>query len=265
MPKFCAKGYLDVKIRLLSLLVLTLLIGPKVYSSQTKKPLGNQDVIDMVKAGLDEKTISKAIETGETAFDTSPQTLILLKNAGVSDGILSTMLSGGKPKVAPSDSDKVPKEVGIYWVKEKYPTEVGAEVVNFRTGGVGKMILTDGFDKGHTNGVMKGPHSKTQVLTPVEFIIVTYEGVTASEYILVRLDEKSDRREFRQVTGGVFHKSSGAERNEVEFDAEKLAPRTYSVKLGNLRAGEYGFLPPIGPENRSASANGRIYSFSILE
>jgi hypothetical protein len=259
------KGYIDVKFRLISLLVVTLIIGPRICSSQSKKPLGNQDVIDMVKAGLDEKTISKAIETSETVFDTTPQTLILLKNAGVSDGILSSMLSGGAPKAAPSESDKVPKEVGIYWVKDGNPSEVGAEVVNFRTGGVGKMILTDGLDKGHTNGVVNGPHSKTQALNPAQFIIVTYEGVTASEYLLVRLDKKNDRREFRQETGGVFHKSSGAGRNEVGFDAVKLAPRTYRVKLGNLTAGEYGFLPPIGPENRTASANGRIYSFSILE
>ena len=33
--------------------------------------------------------------------------------------------------------------------------------MNFRMGGVGKMILTDGMDKGHTNGQIKGPHSKT--------------------------------------------------------------------------------------------------------
>src|SRR6266700_1018761 len=98
---------------------MTLIVGPKVCSSQSKKPLGNQDVIDMVKAGLDEKTISKAIETSETTFDTSPQTLILLKNAGVGESILSAMLSGGKQKGAASDSDKLPKEVGVYWMKDK--------------------------------------------------------------------------------------------------------------------------------------------------
>jgi hypothetical protein len=46
-------------------------------------------------------------------------------------------------------------------MKDGVTTERGAEVVNFRMGGVGKMILTDGMDKGHTNGQIKGPHSKT--------------------------------------------------------------------------------------------------------
>lgn len=240
-----------------------LVFSVAVCSAQKKKPLTNQDVIDMVKAGLDEATITKAIETSESSFDTDPQTLILLKDSGISGGILSAMLSGGKPKSQPTDSKRNPAEVGIYSVKDGTPVEVGAEVVNFRSGGVGKMILTDGLDKGHTNGVVNGPRSKTQCTIPLEFIIVTFEGVTASEYVLVKLDEKSDRREFRQETGGVIHKSSGPGRNLVAFDSEKLAPRTYKVKIANLKAGEYGFLPPIGPENRSASASGRIYTFQF--
>ena len=106
-PKFRAKGYHDVKFRLFSLLATMLIISSIVCSSQSKRPLGNQDVIDMVKAGLDERTISKAIETSETAFDTTPQTLILLKNAGVSDGILTAMLSGESRKPPPQSPIKL--------------------------------------------------------------------------------------------------------------------------------------------------------------
>ncbi len=190
----------------------------------------------MSKAGLDEKTIRKAIETSECTFDTSAQTLILLKNFGISEGILNAMLASGAPKQV---SAGLPAEVGIYSVKDGTPTEMGAEVVNFRTGGVGKMILTDGLDKGHVNGHIKGPHSKTRLISPLEFIIVTFEGVTPSEYVLVKLDEKSDRREFRQTTGARIYASSGAGRNSLDFDAVKLAPRrTYQVTLGNLPAME---------------------------
>jgi hypothetical protein len=96
-------------------------------------------------------------------------------------------------------------------------------------------------------------------------VIVTFEGVTPSEYILVKLDKKSDRREFRQETNGVLHKSSGPARNTVEFNSEKLARHTYRVRLANLPPGEYGFLPPIGARNHSASASGRIYAFSVPE
>jgi len=252
-----------MKLRLAGVIFFSVLIfSAGISLAQTKKPLTNQDVIDMSKAGLDEKTIRKSIETSECTFDTSAQTLIFLKNAGISEGILNAMLVGGIPK---QQSNGLPTEVGIYSAKDGAPTEMGAEVVNFRTGGVGKMILTDGIDKGHVNGQIKGPHSKTRAISPLEFIIVTFEGVTPSEYVLVKLDEKNDRREFRQITGGVIHASSGAGRNSLDFEAVKLAPRTYRVKLENLPAGEYGFLPPIGPANQSASGGGRIYSFSFLE
>lgn len=252
-----------MRVRLFSTILFAILIFTAAISlSQTKKPLTNQDVIDMSKAGLDERTITKAIETSDCAFDTTPRTLIFLKDAGISQGILAAMLAGGKPK---PQFGEWPAEVGIYSLKDGVSTEMGAEVVNFRTGGVGKMILTDGLDKGHTNGQIKGPHSKTRLATPLEFIIVTFEGVTPSEYVLVKLDEKNDRREYRQATGGVIHQSSGAGKNSLDFDAVKLALRTYRVTLGSLPAGEYGFLPPIGPENQSAHASGRIYSFSFLE
>jgi hypothetical protein len=252
-----------MKLRLVSVIAFALvIICSGISLAQSKKPLTNQDVIDMSKAGLDEKVIRKAIETSNCVFDTTPQTLILLKNYGISEGILNAMLAGGAPK---QQSSGLPTEVGIYSMKDGTPTEMGAEVVNFRTGGVGKMILTDGIDKGHVNGQIKGPHSKTRAISPLEFIIVTFEGVTPSEYVLVKLDEKNDRREFGQTTGGVIHASSGAGKNSLDFDAVKLAPRTYRVKLENLAAGEYGFLPPIGPANQSASGSGRIYSFSFLE
>lgn len=252
-----------MKIRVLSMILLAALVcSADRCPAQARKPLTNQDVVDMVKGGLDEKTIIKAIETTDSAFDTTPQTLILLKNAGLTEGILTAMLAGGKPKPR---STGLPTEVGIYMMRNDTPIEMGAEVVNFRSGGVAKMILTDGLDKGHMNGQIKGPHSKNQAVTPLDFIIVTYEGVTVSEYVLVKLDEKSDRREFRQTTGGVIHQSSGAGRNALDFDGVKVAPRTYRVKLGTLKPGEYGFLPPIGAENRSAQASGRIYSFRVVE
>jgi hypothetical protein len=253
-----------MKCKALSLAVMALVLTTAVCFSQTKKPLTNQDVVDMVKASLDERTITKAIETSDSQFDTAPQSLILLKNQGVSDGVLTAMLAGGRAKPQTTNSG-LPTDIGVYWMKDGAPIEVGAEVVNFRTGGVAKSFLTDGLDKGHVNGAINGAHSRIKATIPSEFVIVTYEGVTASEYVLVKLDEKSDRREYRQETGGVIHKSSGSERNQVAFDTDKIAPRTYRIKFPNLKPGEYGFLPPVGPENKSASANGRIYTFSILE
>ncbi len=73
-----------------------------------KKPMTNADVINMVKAGLTENTIVLDIQLSPTAFDTSPNALIELKNQGVSQGILDVMLTAGGEKPAPPAAPAVP-------------------------------------------------------------------------------------------------------------------------------------------------------------
>ncbi len=54
--------------------------------------LTNLDVIQMQKAGLSEDVILSKIATSDTDFRTSPQDLIDLKNAGVSDRIIQAIV-----------------------------------------------------------------------------------------------------------------------------------------------------------------------------
>jgi hypothetical protein len=62
------------------------------------------------------------------------------------------------------------------------------EIVNWRTGGVIKNAVRLGLDKGHVNGTIAGPHSKsTAPTTPfgmagsLVFYIRCLEGNSASE------------------------------------------------------------------------------------
>ena len=87
------------------------------------------------------------------------------------------------------------------------------------------------------------------------------EGTAAEEYQLLRLRPHSDAREFRSVTGGVFHESGGAQRDLVPFKAVRVAPRLWRVELGGLSNGEYGFIPPVN--TTSLAASGKIYTFKI--
>jgi len=66
------------------------------------------------------------------------------------------------------------------------------------------------------------------------------------------------------MTGGVIHASEGAEKNAVEFTSEKIASRTWRIKLADLKKGEYGFLPP-GVSSQSLSSSGKIYTFGVME
>jgi hypothetical protein len=83
---------------------------------------------------------------------------------------------------------------------------------------------------------------------------------------LIHLREQQDAREFRTVTGGVFHESGGATRDLLQFEGPKVANRTYSVNLPTLGAGEYGFLSPGAASSSHASAQlGKMYTFRVGE
>jgi hypothetical protein len=242
-------------------------------------PLTNAEILEMVKAGFAEETIVKSIQLSETRFDTSVAALVELKNAGASEKVIQAMLNPkaakAEEKPAVTKNPLVPDDVGIFYIKNAELVDMRPELVGWRSGGVGKALLLG--TKGHINGALKGPQSQNIVATPVEFIIRCPEHLEIEEYQLLRLDVKPDRREFRALTGGFMHSSSGLDKNAMQFKFEKIAPRVYRVTLDNLPKGEYGFLPPGGQYGAmgggasgamimqgSASA-GKIYSFRVIE
>jgi len=275
------------------LLATALLLAAGAVFSQSK-PLINDDVVQMVKGGFDETTTIAAIDAADTNFDTSVQALLALKAAGVSEKVISAMLAATKkkaeapkpaatataaapPQAAAANPD-VPEDMGVYVKIKGVLGEMYAEVVSWKSGGVGKSMLTGGFTKGHVNATVSGPKSKLQIGTPVEIVVKCAEGVTASEYTLLKLDEKGDRREFRAVTGGVYHSSGGLEKDAIKFDFQKIAPRTFKIVLTGLKKGEYGLLPPgsgsVGGMGGGASGQtvqggsmqaGKLYTFGITE
>jgi hypothetical protein len=254
--------------------------------------LTNQDIVRMTKASFGDSTIVKMIETHGSSFDLSVDALLRLKELGVSQAVIQAMLSTDaerKPTVVtasataapapsatfsvkPAESTQFLDEVGVYQVLKGKIVAIEPEIVNWRTGGVIKNAVTLGLDKGHVNGTIAGPHSKTAVATTpfgmagsLVFYIRCLEGNSASDYQLLRFWEKGDRREFRSVTGGVLHMSGGATNNVNEFHFEKIAPRTYKVELPALALGEYGFLAPGAAASADMASRGKIYTFRIVE
>jgi len=65
-------------------------------------PMTNDDVIKMVKGGLNDATVLQAIEGAEPGFDTGPDGLVKLKQGGVSDAVIQRILSrkGAAPATA---------------------------------------------------------------------------------------------------------------------------------------------------------------------
>src|SRR5580658_9173519 len=83
----------------LGLLVLAIIIAVVPASfTQTQKSLTNADIVNMTAQGFDPTLIVKDIQSSSTDFDTSPQALINLKNAGVDKSVLEAMLAAQSTK-----------------------------------------------------------------------------------------------------------------------------------------------------------------------
>src|SRR5260370_39198018 len=92
-----------------------------------------------------------------------------------------------------------------------------------------KTVLTDGLDKGHRNGTVQGPKSTLQVGSDAEFIVRCAEGAAITEYQLLRLDMKGDRRGIPAWAGGGVLFSLGAHETGRKNNVPNSAPPVFAA------------------------------------
>jgi hypothetical protein len=259
-------------------------------ASKTEAPsLTIDEIVAMLEAKLPEEIIAMKVKQNDATLPVSTAQLIALKKAGSSASLLAVIMDPKRDYEAPkslevpvakesrpvqpsvSNGDVTPTlEMGMYIRKAGKWVEVAPEVVNWKTGGTLKSLASAGVVKKDLNGNVDGPSSKNSVKTPVEILLVTAEGINATEYQLLRLRVNKDYREFRSVTGGILNQRGGAMRDLIPFESKKVAPRQFEfVVPASLGAGEYGVLPPGagGTSTTSAvsSSYGKLYTFHIVE
>jgi len=261
-------------------------------SASLRKRFTNQDVIDMVKMGLSEDVIiakirtASAAETDAISLDTSVEGLKNLKAANVPDSVIKVMINPASP--APTviggsspvtiDPSLPPPEVGVYWKDgTKFVLVQGQNVTNTKAGGKAGSLFTYGLRNQHWDATIEGPVSKNVVRErrPAFYLYVP-DGDDSSDYILIKLNKKGDRREFQIGSfGGVTGGKSGVQREkEVQFRAEHVGIRIYKLTLEDaLKPGEYAFFMGTGQANTMSGAKGgnrsggaaagRVYDFTI--
>ena len=250
-------------------IVVSFLASSVIFGQAQPKRTTVDDIIEMSKAGLSESLIFTTLRKDGQAFDLKPADMVRLKGAGVSDAIMQVMLDpkgtvASAPVVAAKANPTL--DIGVYIKKEGKWTEVLPEVVNWKTGGVLKSIASAGIVKGDMNGNVQGPNSRNSAKTPLEFMVITAEGVAITEYQLIRMRPNKNYREFRTVTGGIMHVEGGATRDLVPFEQKKTASRTFEIILpATMGAGEYGFLPPGAVTSASSASLGKMYTFRVIE
>jgi hypothetical protein len=250
----------------------------------------NQDVIEMVRAGMSDDLIIAKIRSMNGAdslkFDTSVEGLKSLKATNVSDAVIKVMINPTPPPVvAPGpgsaqagDPNLPPQEIGVYWKDGPTFVFIGGEALSqAKAGGRAGAFFTDGMKAQHWDAELNGPTSKTRVKDrrPIFYLYVP-DGTSADDFVLLKLTKKGDRREFQIGTfGGIGAGKSGVKRSkELGYDSAHVAIRTYKITLNNdLKPGEYAFfmgtsqsgMMSAGHVSSSSggTASGRIYDFTV--
>jgi hypothetical protein len=257
--------------------------------------LTNQDIISMVELGLSEDVVIAKIRSMSAAgadtlsFDTSIEGMKALKGAKVPDSVIKVMINPAPPPQptnvvasAPMtvDPNLPPPEVGVYWKDgANFVLVQGQALTQTKAGGKAGSFFTNGLRNQHWDAYVEGPTSKNVVKErrPAFYFYVP-DGSTASDYLLIKLNKKGDRREFQIGSfGGITGGKSGVQRDkEVPFKADHMGIRIYRITLNeDLQPGQYAFFMGTGQSammsaakggNRSGGvASGRIYDFSIPE
>jgi hypothetical protein len=271
-----------------------MLMALPARGQEPAKRFTNQDVIDMVQLNMSEDLIIAKIRAesakgeGVAVFDTSIDGLKTLKAANVSDAVIKVMINPAPPPpqvvaaVSPMtiDPNFPPPEVGVYWKNgAAFILIQGRAIDQAKVGGKAGSYFTDGMRNQHWDAYLEGPISANIVKErhPAFYFYVP-DGLDSSDYVLIKLNKKGDRREFQVGSfGGVTGGKTGVKRDkEVTFKAEHVGIRIYRVSLdAELKPGEYAFFMGTGMSesmagarggNRSGgAAAGRVYDFSIPE
>jgi hypothetical protein len=267
----------------LSLAAMSALARPQ----QSNGPLTDQDVLQMVRAGFDDTTILRYIQANDVDFDLSVSAMVALKNAGVSQSLIQSMLSIEVAKkelgvdaalaaIAATSINPTGDGVDVFVLQNGHLIPVEPETVRWRPSSGLRSIATFGMNKGPVSGSVLGPHSDLVSRWPplnlvpldIAFYVLCPKGSSASDFQLFHLSEKGDRREFRILTGTgnpEIARVIGGPENTVPFTLENVAPRVYKITLPNLNVGEYGFLAPTTEVRASSPSQGKMYTFRLVE
>lgn len=230
---------------------------------QERKPLSANDLAQMKKSGFDEKLLVKAIEANGTDIDTSAQSLITLKEIGLSDVVIDAILSARQTSTSTASVASTPKptpdELGVFIQKGNAFIPLRVEVASFKTSG---MLSAMTF-RNKYRGVVRGTTSGVASTPSTSLVIRCLNGVEPAEYQLLMLEAKKEQREFEAGRYGISGVSVGVDKIAIAAKFEKIGPNTYRAAITDLKPGEYGVLPPGAIS--TAAQSGKIYTFSVSQ
>jgi hypothetical protein len=252
----------------------------------------NTDVIKMAKAGLGDQVIVASIQgSARTDFDTSATALIALKQAGVSDTVLTAMVGATKgAPAASSESTKLERpgsmpagiyvDIGVNGKRQLVQLEPTV-ISRVHTAGVFGSAMTMGIAKAKVVAELRGSQAALRINqqtptfyfyfnsrnNPVDNAFVGWLASASSpnEFVLLQMYKEKDRREMDVAKGNAFGSSSGVEsENTVSVKIEKLGPAEYRVTPTEpLGRGEFCFFYAAGAATLQSGPVAKLFDFGV--
>jgi hypothetical protein len=272
---------------------LFLLFSPILPAQQ--QTLDNDAVIKLANAGLADDLLITTINASPGNYDISTDGLIQLKTAKLSDKVVAAIVlkagggnanttpgggvaagpgaaNAGNAMDAPSATGPNGLPLGIDDVGVYFKNPSGGwvtmlpETVIFESSGKLKDVASAGIVKSDLNGRIDGSRSRVNARLPLVFAVYLPETVEITEYVLLRLHPEANVRTFLSASGGLLHTRAGAQRDEIDYQPEKLAPRLYQITLPAIEGnGEYGLLAPGTKSTSNKEASAKIYTVSVAQ
>jgi hypothetical protein len=223
-----------------------------LYSQSTLEgSVDNARIVDMTKKGLGDEVIIARIKSSPTNFTLSDDDLAALKKAGVSDAVVAAMIQSTQLTVARVKIDGNP--VGLRVIGEQ---KVGGRLGHDVTFGI-KSVKNKAYLQGQHAALIASRNPVIEIELPA--------GENIDNYIVVRMDEKGDRREIEMGSvGGTVGEKVGIRADRiVRTSAAPLGGRRFRItSVSELERGEY-ILYSVGSADFPHGVYGQGYDFTV--
>lgn len=253
-------------------LVIVMALSLPIATSLAQEVLTNDSVVQMVKAGLPESLVIAKIRSTPTKFDLRTESLVSLKNSGVSNKVLEAMMSPGSPApgspapgaqaAAPTPSAPATASGALRDRDAIYQLIEGKYVELFPTSA--NLETNMAFFSSKSEVVLEGRKAKYRTADKQPVFLSTY-GPTDAPLVKLKQGDSNEDRNLK-ISSGAFMPFGGTQkmgvRNEdkIPTNIERDARGFYRVvPAAPLPPGEYGFILASG----FGAGVGRIFDFGV--
>ncbi len=228
-----------MKLKPAAMLLVCLLLSAAALG-QTRKPLSNEDIVNMVKLGFEDTTIVKTIRANEPSFDTSVEGLLALRNAGVSKAVIDAMLDvQSAANARPDPLGGLPRLAGVYYRGDSGWMQL-QDAPAPKTMSKGLIGAITSFGKTKVTYVYRGAHAPVQLKEnhPVFYI----RGVSqfGRDAEIIPLECKSETREVDRASDSALWGTNASDSTRLAVNVTRIASDALVVApTVPLKEGEY--------------------------